>query len=866
VPQLIPPRHTGRTGSPDGGPTIMSKLIATIGGWTLVLCCAAPATAGIGTWTAIGPSVHTNIVVDAATSDLYSLSNNYGPNFRSGDFGSTWTGVPLPPVADCRFFLSIPGNGAIFASGAFPAGGPYDAADCQGSHYKSTDQGASWALLPPWPDLFVTTFDPTNPSILYGMSVPTSAYKSIDGGMTWSLLPTGTPYPFGFDAIAVDTVTPSTLYVFGGKSNFEKSTDGGATWITANAGLPGAPNQPNSGIVGLVQVGPTLILGTDGSGIYRSTDGAVTWAPANAGLPSLQLTGLVKGRESTPTLYALVNNGYSTTFFRSTDAATTWVPTGTLNAPSAGNLVFTPQSPSVAYVSSAIGLFKSTDGTATWTRVPPTANLPNDPVPILLGDSGDPSRLYAGIAPVGNYALTSADSGSTWSLLALSDGTPVALIPARTTHAGRAYGDNGLTGAIVRSVDAGLHWSAILPALPPPSPGFSFSAISSVVEGRSDSSVLFAIGNTIFGHLDGAIPIVLRSDNDGTTWVDVSHGLPQTGQSQTALEAIALNPTDNNVVYAAAVGGLFKTTDGGASWNPTGAGFPVNPVSTLVVDPSHPNIVYAAFGVSQATGQGAGVFASVDGGASWNARNTGLTDFTVTALAIDRNDPQSLYAGTDTQGVFRTTDGGMHWAAFSNGLPAGDAMNVLSLEVDPVDGRNIFVGTADGAFALTLDASTAFLPVIEYYAPSLDHYFMATEAQADIAALDSGAIPGWIRTGQTFRALLGTAVGASPVCRFYIPPAYGDSHFFSASVDECAQVQAKYPFFDYETPNAFYVYQVDAATGACASGTIPLYRVWDDRPDTNHRYTTDPAIRLQMIARGWIPEGAGIGVVACVPG
>jgi len=63
-----------------------------------------------------------------------------------------------------------------------------------------------------------------------------------------------------------------------------------------------------------------------------------------------------------------------------------------------------------------------------------------------------------------------------------------------------------------------------------------------------------------------------------------------------------------------------------------------------------------------------------------------------------------------------------------------------------------------------------------------------------------------------------------------------------------------------ETPNAFYVYPPDA-TGACAQGTVALYRFWDNRPDTNHRYTTDPAVRAQMVARGWFPEG----VVACVP-
>ena len=133
--------------------------------------CVAPSVvaAGVGTWTAIGPSVDTNIVVDTVTNDLYASGSIQGALLRSGDFGATWTGVPPPPVADCQFFISALGNGALFALGEFPNGGPYNAANCQESHYKSTDRGASWTLLPPWPLLDVTTFDPTNPSILYGM-------------------------------------------------------------------------------------------------------------------------------------------------------------------------------------------------------------------------------------------------------------------------------------------------------------------------------------------------------------------------------------------------------------------------------------------------------------------------------------------------------------------------------------------------------------------------------------------------------------------------------------------------------------------------------------------------------------------------
>jgi hypothetical protein len=108
--------------------------------------------------------------------------------------------------------------------------------------------------------------------------------------------------------------------------------------------------------------------------------------------------------------------------------------------------------------------------------------------------------------------------------------------------------------------------------------------------------------------------------------------------------------------------------------------------------------------------------------------------------------------------------------------------------------------------------------------------------------------------------------GASPVCRFYLPPGYGDSHFFSASPVECAAVLAKYPFFILESPAVFYITLPDQVTGACPAGTQPVYRVWDNRADTNHRYTANRAIRDQMVAAGWLAEGYGPdAVIMCAP-
>jgi hypothetical protein len=170
-----------------------------------------------------------------------------------------------------------------------------------------------------------------------------------------------------------------------------------------------------------------------------------------------------------------------------------------------------------------------------------------------------------------------------------------------------------------------------------------------------------------------------------------------------------------------------------------------------------------------------------------------------------------------------------------------------------------------GAAVSAVTAAFQTTPVVEYYWAARDHYFV-TANPAEIAALDASPPGGWTRTGQSFSAYTQSTGGASPVCRFYIPPTWGDSHYFSASPAECAAVASRFPMFAYETPNAFYVYLPDATTGACPARTVPVYRLWDDRVDTNHRYTTSMPIRNQMVAKGYVAEGYGPNLVSmCAP-
>lgn len=171
----------------------------------------------------------------------------------------------------------------------------------------------------------------------------------------------------------------------------------------------------------------------------------------------------------------------------------------------------------------------------------------------------------------------------------------------------------------------------------------------------------------------------------------------------------------------------------------------------------------------------------------------------------------------------------------------------------------------------SLPARSATLDAIEYYNASLDHYFVTALAD-EIAKLDAGDFAGWKRTGQQFPVFDPAApvAGASPVCRFYGVPAAGlDSHFYSASPAECEAVRQRFPgAWIEETDNAFGIWLPDTLTGQCPTGSTPVYRAWNDRIDSNHRFTTDPATLRAMVAKGYIAEGYGpaaMPVAMCAP-
>jgi photosystem II stability/assembly factor-like uncharacterized protein len=463
----------------------------------------------------------------------------------------------------------------------------------------------------------------------------------------------------------------------------------------------------------------------------------------------------------------------------------------------------------------------------------------------MLVDSGDPATLYA--ASFFDVGYRSRDRGAHWSELGLFEGYPPLPLAVSPTQPGVVYGSSS---DLVRSADYGNNWTDLF-FLPR-------ASLKTVRESPTNPNRVVFGANPFLGELS-SVPLVQRSDDSGATWKDASAGLPQGG-----LGAITIDPTDPQTMYAGVDNSVFKTTSGGNLWISMSSGLGSATVVDIAVDRLQPTIVYAATAPPNANERDiGGLYVSFDGGATWTF-NQSLGHVALSSLAIDPLRPTTLYVGSDGQGVFRSTDAGQTWAGMSDGLTTIDALRARAVAVDPVDSRNLYIGADAGAFSLTLANPGRVATVIEYYAPQFDDYFI-TPVIDEIHVLDTQVIPGWYRTGYSFEAYVQPTPGADPLCRFYIPPA---SHFFSGLGAECAAVLAfNVPPFVYESSNSFYLPAPDMTTGACPAGLIPVYRLYNNKPMlTNHRYTTDLAVKVQMVAKGYIAEGYGPDrVMMCAP-
>lgn len=294
-----------------------------------------------------------------------------------------------------------------------------------------------------------------------------------------------------------------------------------------------------------------------------------------------------------------------------------------------------------------------------------------------------------------------------------------------------AYDDNfknvylaSASGGVWKSVNAGTTWEPIFN-------DYGTSSIGDIAISQKDRNLVWvgtgeANNRNSVSWGDG----VYKSTDGGKTFTNM--GLKDTYQ----IGRIIIHPDNPNTVYVAAVGlvwgnigqrGLFKTTDGGKSWNKLSGGLPTvskTGATDLVMDPKNSNTLYVAFYERlrkpwnfNSGGPNGGIFKSTNGGKSWKKLTKGLPtgDTGRIGLAISRSNPKVLMASVEAErstdlnkpgsGLYRSENGGNSWTYVNtyNNRP----MYYSQVRINPINNKKVyflttrFMVSEDGGYTLT---------------------------------------------------------------------------------------------------------------------------------------------------------------------
>jgi hypothetical protein len=494
------------------------------------------------------PSVRcSRVQVHPTDPDTLYVAGNAGVH-KSTDGGGSWTTVLVGQASDALLDPNTPNTlyAGIRNNGVF----------------KSTDAGATWTQLTgglptgssaEWIKLAMGLNGADGTAFLAAKMGADSGliFVSTDAGGSWTQL-AGTHNPASFNEWTnMIAVSPDNQNViFSGGIGYSRSTDGGTTFT----GIGGTHSDHHQ-IVFDPGNSDILFMATDG-GVYKSTDNGASWTLQSTGLVATQLYSI--GVAQTNPL--LLGGGTQDQGIIRSDGSTTWANTGAGNE--GGFFIVDPNDSDNVYVTPwSTNLRRSTDGAVSWTTILSGLGTPTPTVRHLAVRPGSSSHL---LCAAGSKVFRSASQGNAWQSVLTPTGSPrqVAYAPSNgaiayaATASGRVYrsGGGGTAGS----------WSEPYAAADAP----PANSINALAVGWTDPNYV------VIGYGGAGAPKVYVSEDGGAHWRDAGGVLATDALPDVAVTSVVIHDYDPEKIYVATAIGVFRTRDGGDSWEPYDTGMP----------------------------------------------------------------------------------------------------------------------------------------------------------------------------------------------------------------------------------------------------------------------------------------------------
>jgi len=475
--------------------------------------------------------------------------------------------------------------------------------------WRSINHGTNWTLVNSSGFFYSIEFNPLNHNVVYATN-GLGLWRSNNNGVNWTYKGGGYPNILGGRvSLAVTPADTNYVYIWGPTAGFKRSVNGGNTLVTMTN--PETIAQPYGYVDRSMGVSNTNALNVLVGGLItaKSPDGGVTWFPATDW----------QNIEEPDWVHADIKK-----------------------------IVYEPGSGNKLYLANDGGIAVSNDNATTWTDI--SNGLQIAEIYKIANHPNDADTLYFGAQDAGTYRWIAGDSS--FHVLAGGDGFQPLVDPTNTNILFASL----QIGQLRKSIDNGETFFSASPGQYLWDPPIKMNPLNP---------------NTMYVGCTQGVKKSIASGIQGT-YVTMS------GSILTSIIAMDITKADTNFIYASSINQMIRSEDGGLNWTDITAGLPVASaaITFICASTTDPEKVFVSFsGYSSANK----VFMSVNGGLNWiNITGNQLPNVPVNSITYMDGSYDGVYIGTDF-GVFYRDGESTDWMPFNEGLP-NVIVNSLDIE------------------------------------------------------------------------------------------------------------------------------------------------------------------------------------------